>query len=151
MARRDGTPMPQGAVAQFTVRGDQMSRVLGVYERALVDPGFEVRQRDPWGSSGYRCKAIWGSKAKAVLVKGFVPFGSLMKSGKRLGAEAEVYQYGADVVLRVAIVPYMEVFDSPEVFLLSQGIFEKITDDSFSREKMNEVLGRIGAMGVRLG
>ena len=48
-------------------------------------------------------------------------------------------------------MPYMEVFDSPEVFLLSQGIFEKITDDSFSREKMNEVLGRIGAMGVRLG
>lgn len=143
--------MPAGAAAQYVVRGDQLNRVLGAYERALVDSGFQVRQRDPWGSAGYRCKAIWGSKATAVLVKGFVPFGSLMKSGKRLGAEAEVYQYGNDVVLRVAVVPYMELFDSPEVFLLSQGIFEKMTDDRFSRDKLNEVVGRLAAMGVRFG
>jgi len=80
-----------------------------------------------------------------------VPFGSLMKSGKRLGAEAQIYQYGADVVLRVAIVPYMELFDTAEVFLLSQGVFEKITDDSYSRGKLDEVLKRMAAIGVRFG
>ncbi len=142
--------MTQGATAQFVIRGDHVNRVLGAYERALVDSGFEVRERNPWGSADFRHKAILGSKAKAVLVKSFVPFGSLMKSGKRLGAEAEIYQYGPDVVLRVAVVPYMELFDSAEVFLLSQGVFEKITDDGFSREKLNEVVGRVAALGVRL-
>ncbi|TLZ69955.1 MAG: hypothetical protein E6K10_09245 [Methanobacteriota archaeon] len=143
--------MPQGAAAQYVARGDQLNRVLAAYERALVDSGFEIRRRDPWGPAGFRCKAIWGSKATAVLVKSFVPFGSLMKSGKRLGAEAEIYQNGADVVFRVAVVPYMELFDSPEIFLLSQGVFEKITDDGFSRQKLTEILGRVGALGVRLG
>ena len=140
----------QGAAAQFTIRGDQVNRVLGAYERALTDSQFEIRKRDPWGPAGWRHKAIWGSKAKAYLVNRMVPFGSLTKSGKRLGAEAEMYQYGNDVVLRVVIVPYMELWDSPEVFLLSQGVFEKITDDSFARNKMNEVLGRVAALGVRL-
>jgi hypothetical protein len=141
----------QGATAQHAVRGDHVNRVLAAYERALVDSGFEVRQREPWGPAGWRCKAIWGSKATAVLVKGFVPFGSLMKSGKRLGAEAEIHQAGNDVVLRVAVVPYMELFDSPEMFLLSQGLLEKITDDSFSREKLDEVVDRMVALGVRFG
>ena len=142
--------MTQGATAQFMIRGDQVNRVLGAYERALVDSGFEIRKRDAWGPAGWRHKAVWGSKAKAVLVKGFVPFGSLMKSGKRLGAEAELYQYGNDVVLRVVVVPYMELFDSAEVFLLTQGVFEKITDDDFSRGKLNEVVSRLAAIGVRL-
>ncbi len=143
--------MPQGAFAQYVVRGDQVNRVLGAYERALVDSGFEVRQRDAWGPAGWRCKAIWGSKAKAVLVKRIVPLGSLLKSGKRLGAEAEIYQYGGDVVVRIAVVPYMELFDSPEVFLLSQGVFEKITDDSFSNQKFGEVVNRMASLGVRFG
>jgi len=143
--------MTEGAVAQFVVRGTQVNNVLGAYERALVDSGFEVRKRDPWGQAGYHHKAILGSKAKAYLVNRMVPFGSLMKSGKRLGAEAQIYQYGADVVLRVAIVPYMELFDTAEVFLLSQGVFEKITDDSYSRGKLDEVLKRMAAIGVRFG
>ncbi len=143
--------MTAGAVAQLVVRGVHMNNVLAAYERALADSGFEVRKRDPWGAAGYHHKAVLGSKAKAYLVKQVVPFGSLMRSGKRLGAEAQVYQYGADVVLRVAVVPYMELFDTPEVFLLSQGVFEKITDDSYSREKLDEVVGRMQAMGVRFG
>ena len=144
-------PMTAGAVAQYTVRGDQAGRVLGAYERALQDSGFEVRRRDPLGPAGWRSKAVLGSKAAAFLVSSYVPFGSLMKAGKRLGAEAEIYQYGNDVVLRIAVVPYMELFDSPEIFLLTQGVFEKITDDRYSREKLNEVLGRLAAIGVRVG
>jgi hypothetical protein len=143
--------MTQGAAAQFVVRGDQVNRVLGAYERALVDSGFDIKSRDPWGPAGWRHKAIWGSKAKAYLVNRMVPFGDLTKSGNRLGAEAELYQYGTDVVVRIVVLPYMELWNSPQVFLLSQGVFEKITDDKFSRDKLNEVMGRVAALGVRLG
>ncbi len=142
--------MTQGAGGLFVVQGDQVNRVLAAYERALTEAGFAIKSRDPWGPAGFRHKAIWGSKAKAYLVNRMIPFGELTKSGKRLGAEAELYQYGADVVLRVVVVPYMELWNSPEVFLLSQGVFEKITDDSFSRKKLDEVVRRLAALGVRL-
>ena len=66
-------------------------------------------------------KAIWGGKAKAYLVG------------------------------QMAVVPYMELFDRSEVFLLSQGVFEKITNDDFSREKLNEVTQRMWALGLRWG
>lgn len=143
--------MTAGAVAQFVFRNATVNQVLAGYERALVDSEFQIKQRQPWGEAGYVHKAIWGGKAKAYLVGQIVPLGlgKLMKSGKRLGAEAQIYQHGNDVVVRMAVVPYMELFDRSEMFLLSQGIFEKITDDDFSREKLNEITQRMWALGYR--
>ena len=97
--------MPEGAVPQFVVRGAQVNNVLGTYERALVDAGFEVRKRDTWGQAGYHHKAVLGSKAKAYLVNRMVPFGSLTKSGKRLRAEAQGFQYGAGGGVRGGVGP----------------------------------------------
>jgi len=135
-----------GATAQLTFPGRSVQDLLAAYERALVDSGFEIRQRQ-WTGQYFHHKAVIGSKAKAYLVRRIVPFGELTKAGNRLGAEAQIYAWGDQAVLRLAIVPYMELFDRAEVFLLSQGIFEKIKDDAWSGEKLREVLGRLAAMG----
>jgi len=141
--------MAKGAYGQYMIRGQTVDTFLPGYERALVDSGFAVKEVAPQGSL-IRHKAIWGSKGKAFLV-GQIPFGKLLKAGKRLGAETEISQYGRDVLFRILVVPYMELFDKHEVFLISQGIFEKITDDEFSREKLNEILSRLASMGYRFG
>jgi len=141
--------MTPGATAQFVFRNAALVQVLKAYERALADSGFELRQRRPSGPAGFLHKAVWGSRGEAYLVGSFVPFGKLLKSGKRLGAEAQIYPAGADVVLRLAVVPYMELFDSPEILLLTQGVFEKITDDEFSREKLDEIARRVWDLGYR--
>ena len=138
--------MTTGATAQIVYPNRRMQDLLAAYERALVDSGFEIRDRN-WTGQYYVHKAVLGSKAKAYLVRRIVPFGELTKAGNRLGAEAQIYPYGAHAVLRVAVVPYMELFNRSEIAFVSQGIFEKIKDDEYSSEKLHEILNRMAAMG----
>ena len=147
MARHSGyDPMTSGATAVLVFPGRKLQDVLAAYEKALVDSGFDIKQHD-WTDQYYLSKAILGSKAKAYFVRRVVPFGDLTKSGNRLGAEAQIYPSGNLAVLRVAVVPYMELFNRAEVAFLSQGVFEKLVEDDWSVEKLHEVLGRMAALG----
>ncbi len=138
--------MTRGATAVLVFPNRRVQDLLAAYERALVDSGFDIRQRD-WTGQYYLHKAILGSKAKAYVVRRIVPFGELTKAGNRLGAEAQVYPSGTMAVLRVAIVPYMELFNRAEIAFVTQGVFEKIVEDKWSVEKLHEILGRLAAMG----
>lgn len=138
--------MTSGATAVLVFAGRRVQDLLSAYERALVDSGFEIKQRD-WQGQYYLHKAILGSKAKAYLVRRVVPFGELTKSGNRLGAEAQLYPSGTMAVLKMAVVPYMELFNRAEVAFLTQGVFEKIVEDDWSVEKLHEVVNRLAAMG----
>lgn len=139
--------MTKGATAQLVFPGRTPQDILAAYERALVDSGFDIKQRD-WTGQAWVHKAILGSKAKAYLVRRVVPFGELTKSGNRLGAEAQIYLWGRDTVLRVAVVPYMELFNRSEIAFVSQGVFEKIMEDGWSRDKLGEILNRMASMGL---
>lgn len=141
--------MTAGATAQLVFPGRSLQDVLAGYEKALVDSSFGIRKRE-WTGQSFAHKAVLGSKAKAYMVSKFVPFGSIMKAGKRVGAEAQIYMWDNQAVLRVAMVPYMELFDRSEIMFLSAGVFEKITDDEYCVEKMQEVLGRMKAMGFAI-
>ena len=138
--------MTSGATVVLVFPGRRVQDLLAAYEKALVDSGFDIKQHD-WTGQYYLHKAILGSKAKAYFVRKIVPFGEMTKSGNRLGAEAQIYPSGSLAVLRVAVVPYMELFNRAEVAFLSQGVFEKITDDEWSTEKLHEILNRLAAMG----
>ena len=138
--------MTSGATAVLVFPGRRIQDLLAAYEKALVDSGFDIKQHD-WTGQNYLHKAILASKAKAYLDRKIVPFGELTKSGNRLGAEAQIYPSGNLAVLRVAIVPYMELFNRAEIAFVSQGVFEKIVEDDWSVEKLHEVLNRMAAMG----
>ncbi len=138
--------MTSGATAVAVFPGRRVEDLLAAYEKALVDSGFEIKKRD-WTGQYFVHKAILGSKAKAYFVRRLVPFGELTKSGNRLGAEAQIYYAGNQAVLRVAIVPYMELFNRAEVAFVTQGVFEKIVEDDWSVEKLQEVLGRMAKLG----
>jgi len=138
--------MTSGATSVLVFPGRRVQDLLAAYEKALVDSGFEIKQHD-WMGQYYLHKAILGGKAKAYFVRKIVPFGELTKSGNRLGAEAQIYPSGNQAVLRVAVVPYMELFNKAEVAFLSQGVFEKIVDDDWSVEKLHEIVNRMAAIG----
>ena len=138
--------MTSGATAVLVFPGKRVQDLLAAYEKALVDSGFDIKQHD-WNGQYYLHKAILGSKAKAYFVRKIVPFGELTKSGNRLGAEAQIYPSGNQAVLRVAVVPYMELFNKAEVAFLTQGVFEKIVEDDWSVEKLHEIEGRMAALG----
>ncbi len=138
--------MTAGATTVLVFPGKRVQDLLAAYEKALVDSGFDIKQHD-WTGQYYLHKAILGSKAKAYLVRRIVPFGELTKSGNRLGAEAQIYPSGTLAVLKVAVVPYMELFNRAEVAFLTQGVFEKIVEDDWSVEKLHEIVNRMAAMG----
>ncbi len=138
--------MAKGVAGQYLINGATVQRALEGVRWALEASGFRVKDIRGDHQTG-RLRAVWGGKLKAYLV-GHLPFGKMVRSGKRLGAEVEARAQPGGVWLGLAVVPYMELLDRPEVFLLSQGIMEKLTDDSFSRDKFNEVTSRMGSAGM---
>ncbi|MFA5897346.1 MAG: hypothetical protein WC985_10690, partial [Thermoplasmata archaeon] len=64
--------MTSGATAQIVFPNRTVQDLLAAYERALVDSGFEIRERT-WTGQYYVHKAVLGSKAKAYLVRKIVP------------------------------------------------------------------------------
>lgn len=133
--------MAKGALQEFVLENFDVGRTIGWLTKVLEASNFKVLESGGDGSHAY-LKAVWGSKLKSYFV-GNLPLGKLFKSGKRLGAEVDVTAHGSGSYVRLLIVPYMELWNRPEVFLMSQGILEKLTDDSFSRKKLDEVMTRL--------
>ena len=141
--------MTKGAFGQYVIKNQTIGSFTPLYERILYECRFNTKERT-WDGYIARHKAIFGSKGSSFAVSAFVPFGSLMEEGNRYGAEAEMYQHGPDVILRLLVVPYMNLFDSHDYFLLTQGVFEKVMDDERCRKKLVEIVQRIMAYRVEI-
>ncbi len=136
-----GGNLAKGALQEFILDNMGVRAVTGLIAKTLKKSKFKILESGGEANRGY-IKAIWGGKLKSYFI-GNLPFGKLVKSGKRLGAEVDVTAHGSGSHVRLLIVPYMELWNRPEVFLMSQGILEKLTDDSFSRKKLDEVMARL--------
>ncbi|UCG00840.1 MAG: hypothetical protein JSW11_14630 [Candidatus Heimdallarchaeota archaeon] len=141
--------MPKGAFGQYIIKNQTVGSFTPLYERILFECRFITKERT-WDGQIARHKAMFGSKGSSFAVSAFVPFGSLLEEGNRYGAEAEMYQYGPDVILRLLVVPYMTLFDAHDYFLLTQGVFEKILDDERCMKKLGEIVYRIMAYRVQI-
>lgn len=135
--------MAKGAHQEFILERVGVEATAGLLTKALEASGFKILESRGDANQGF-LKAVWGGKLKAHFV-GNLPLGKLFKSGKRLGAEVEVRAHEAGTFVRLLVVPYMELWNRPEVFLMSQGVLEKLTDDRFSRKKLDEVMERLKA------
>ncbi len=133
--------MPKGALEEFVLDNIGVAPAIDLILRTLKESNFKILESGGTAVRGH-VKAVWGGKLKSYFI-GNLPFGKLFKSGKRLGAEVEVTPHGSGSYVRLLIVPYMELWNRPEVFLISQGILEKLTDDSFSHKKLDEVMTRL--------
>ncbi|MCJ2519355.1 MAG: hypothetical protein LN412_00180 [Candidatus Thermoplasmatota archaeon] len=133
--------MAKGALEEFILDNIGVRPAIDLISKTLKKSAFKILESGGTDSQGY-LKAIWGGKLKSYFI-GKLPFGKLIKPGKRLGAEVEVTAHGSGSYVRLLIVPYMELWNRPEVFFISQGILEKLTDDSFSRRKLEEVMARL--------
>lgn len=133
--------MAKGALEEFILDNIGVAPAIDLISRVLKESDFKLLDSGGTDGQGY-LKAVWGGKLKSYFI-GNLPFGKLFKSGKRLGAEVEVTAHGSGSYVRLLVVPYMELWNRPEVFLISQGILEKLTDDSFSRKKLEEVMTRL--------
>jgi hypothetical protein len=134
--------MGQGAYGVFLIRNMQVGQFIQHMESILYEAGFAHMEKG-WNGLVYRGRAIWGSTGQALIVSGFIPFGSMIKEGNRYGAEYEVYQSGINVFLKLLVIPYMAFWDHRDIFLITQGFLEKMTDDEHCRRFLDELHQRI--------
>jgi hypothetical protein len=139
--------MVQGAYDTLIIRNIHVNTFLQYFEQTLAEAQFHPKERQ-WFGYVLRGRSIWGDQGTAFVVSGFVPFGSAIKEGNRFGAEFEVYQSNQDVVLKLLIAPYMIIFDNRDIFLLSQGVIEHITDDGYCRNFLTEIVQRLQWKGL---
>ena len=88
-------------------------------------------------------KAVTRSKFEAWAWHHFVPFGKWKRRGQRVGIEVHLQPCAWGVLLGMAAVPYMELFDAKEIFLISQGLIERFVDNEYSEEIWEQLISNI--------
>ncbi|MEQ9715810.1 MAG: zinc ribbon domain-containing protein [Candidatus Asgardarchaeia archaeon] len=139
--------MPEG---EFFVPNMNVETFLPIIERVLTLNKFKVKQKKKTKQGGLFVKAIWGSRFKSHLMRSLIPFADFFKGAQRAGCEAYLREVPNGLTLRMAVVPYTELFDQREVFLLSQGIIEKFTDNRLTNELWQNILNGLLSSGVQL-
>jgi hypothetical protein len=132
--------MPSGS---FFIPNLDINQFLNTFKPILNRRQFKIKETKRVGQWEYFLKAVWGGKLKSLLVRSVMPFGlgRMMKSGQRMGCEAHLKIFSNGLKVDLAILPYTELFDRKEIFLFSQGVFEKWKDDEMTNEAWNQLLG----------
>ncbi len=141
--------MTKGAYGQYIIKNQTVDTFMKHYEWVLHEYRFQPKER-LWDGRAAHHKAIFGDSGTAFVMSHMIPFGALTEEGNRYGAEVEVYQNGPDVVFRILVVPYMSIFDEHDIFLISQGIFEKILDDERCMQKLGAIVNRLMAYRLEI-
>lgn len=117
--------------AQRTHLAESLPTILGKCKFRKLATRNEARETT--------LRATYGSRLLALLV-GLIPFGVLVPWGKRLRASITLRERDQGVDVNIAVIPYMELFDSEEMAPVTQGGGEKITDEMFAAKKLREVV-----------
>ncbi len=131
--------MPSGL---FLVREASIEEVEDWLTRYLKKRGYRLIARKVQDGS-LLIKFVSRSSLEAFLWSRFVPFGRYMRRGQRVGVEAKLSEDPRGVLLNLLVTPYMELLNLREVFLLSQGIVEKIIDDSYSVDEWRSIVAAL--------
>jgi len=130
-----------GLYTEFMVRDCDIQKFLNVYNQKASDLGFKTSKTSSTTDDAHQLDFL-GTKLKAALF-GMIPGGHLLRPGMRLGADLNIVRHDNDIAVTLAVRPYMNVLDETEDFWLSQGILERITDNTYCRETFEKLERRI--------
>lgn len=88
-------------------------------------------------------EAYYGAKLRAWLVGSFVPFGRLLPAGKRLNFRARITCESDSCAVLMRLVPYMELFDTEEIGVITQDESERFTDDYVASVKLQSIVRKL--------
>jgi hypothetical protein len=108
---------------------------------SLERNGFRLFEEDRPGDE-IVIRAAWGSRFFFLLHQ-YIPFTSWIKELQRCGCEARFWRDGDEIRAQVFIVPYTELLNREEVFILTQDYFERRTDEGQSDELWDKVFNSL--------
>lgn len=131
--------MPSGTfIVQNATIVDFSSWIGSVIENLDWQIKEQIRRGDE-----FVIKAATRSKLEAWVWHKFVPFGKWMRRGQRVGIEVHLQSCAGGVLVGMAVVPYIELFDTKEIFLISQGLIERFVDNRYSEEVWEQLMSKI--------
>jgi hypothetical protein len=133
--------MRQGFWDEFIIKDQRADDFLKLYEKVLEENEFVFKEKKNDGDV-LRHKSIWG-EGKKSFKRSLIPGGAYTEKGNRYGAEAEISQKGNDVLFRLLVVPYMSLFDRPDIFMISQGPIERVADDELCKDKLLKIVTKL--------
>ncbi len=99
--------------------------------------GFKITNQNK-SRDWIKLDAVYGSRI-AALIFGSIPFvGQVVLWGKRLGLKASLYRRET-IDLNIDITPYMELFNTAEIYPLSQSAEEKAADEYLAARKLHSI------------
>ena len=131
--------MPSGT---FIVQNTTVQEFCSWIDLMMENLGCQVKEKTRRGDE-LVIKAVTRSKLEAWVWHHFVPFGKWMRRGQRVGIEVHLQPCAWGVLLGMAAVPYMELFDAKEIFLISQGLIERFVDNEYSEEIWEQLMSNI--------
>lgn len=131
--------MPSGT---FIIQNTRIRDFSSWLSFTMENMGWQIKEQIPKGDE-LVIKGVTRSKLEAWMWHHFVPFGKWMKRGQRVGIEAHLKPCAYGVLLGIAVVPYIELFDAKEIFLITQGLVERCVDNKYSEETWEELISVI--------
>jgi hypothetical protein len=118
----------------LNLKNTSFEKVAQTFKELLTAHGFKLKKENETSESVY-FEAIYGSRIVAILMS-FIPYiGRNLPLGKRFGLKATIAD-GNPIKLTMNIVPYMEIFNTSEVFILTQTVDEKASDEYVAARKI---------------
>lgn len=116
---------------------DDLDSVVKCFTETVKNYGFKINKQTDI-ENGISIDAIFGLKIIAILIN-LIPFiGRNIPWGKRLGMRATIIR-GDSINININISPYMELFNTSEVLVLSQTPDEKVTDEYLAAHKIHSI------------
>lgn len=115
----------------------EYGQFLELFYGIIENNGFNITKKTDL-DGGVSIEAIYGSKIIALLTNLIPIIGHHIPWGKRLGLKASILN-GSSIEININISPYMELFNTTEVFILSQSATEKASDEYFVAHKIHKI------------
>ncbi len=126
----------------FLLEDMRLDDVKKILSDVLAFLEFEIKETTE-SSQNFRIVAKYGTKSRAFLTGMFIPYGNHLPEGKRFFFEAQASTAPEGVNINLRIVPFMELLDHEEIFLLTQDVTEKFSDDFVAAVAFRDIVRNV--------
>jgi hypothetical protein len=137
-----------GLYGEYLIKDTDIESFFNVYENIVSKMKLTIKRKSATEDDAQHF-SIYGNRLTSIFLSR-VPIANLMRAGMQQGIELNVSRCDKDLIIKLGVLPYDELMDEEEGFLITQGILEHISDNVFNREIYDYILNDFKANGLEL-
>jgi hypothetical protein len=137
-----------GLYGEYLIKDTDIESFFNVYEDIVSKMKLTIKHKSATQDDAQHF-SIYGNRLTSIFLSR-VPITNLMRAGMQQGIELNISRYDKDLVINLGVLPYDEIMDEEEGFLITQGMLEHIADNKFNREIYDYILEDFKVNGLEL-